>query len=465
MNGPNIATSDGVPVKIDIKPKDRDAIVQALRAGVVPRLGLQHIQVGRLGEVEQVVKDVERITTGGSAVRFIIGDYGSGKTFFLNLARSVAMQRKMVVVHADLSPDRRMHATGGQARALYSELMRNMATRTKPEGGAIASVVERFVQETVKSARFLGRDPSELIHERLAPLQELVSGYDFATVVERYWTAFDAGNEDGKSAALRWLRGEYNLKTEAREALGVRSIVEDAAIYDHLKVMARFVRIAGYDGFMVVVDEAVNIFKLVNAQARNANYEQILRIVNDVLQGSAEHFGVYFGGTPEFLLDSRRGLYSYEALRSRLAENTFARAGLVDMSGPVIRLQSLKPEELIVLLENLRHVFAGGDQARYLVPDDAFHAFMDHCGKKIGDAYFRTPRNTIKAFLDLLSILEQHPGLDWKTLIGGMEIAVDHGPVADEIHDEATGGAASTGQAAVSTTTGSAGDDLASFKL
>jgi hypothetical protein len=464
MNGPSIVASDGVAVESVIKPRDRDAVITALRAGVVPRVGLNHIQVGRLLEVEQVVKDVGRITSGASAVRFIIGDYGSGKTFFLNLARSVAMQSKMVVVHADLSPDRRIHATGGQARALYSELMRNMATRNKPEGGAISAVVEKFIQETVKSARLHGRDPGEVIHERLAPLQELVSGYDFAVVIERYWSAFDAGNDDGKAAALRWLRGEYTLKTEAREALGVRSIIEDASIYDSLKVMGRFVRIAGYEGFLVVIDEAVNIFKLVNALARNSNYEQILRIVNDVLQGSAEHFGVYFGGTPEFLLDSRRGLYSYEALRSRLAENTFARAGIVDMSGPVIRLQALTPEELFVLLGNLRKTFAGGEASRYLVPDEALHAFLDHCGKKIGAAYFRTPRNTIKGFLDLLAVLEQHPGLDWTTLIGGMEIARDTGPVGEEIGDDGAVTAAPASQAEASTT-GGAGDDLASFKL
>lgn len=457
-----IATSDGMPVKQAIKPRERDAIIQALRAGVVPRIGLPAIQVGRLGEVAQVVKDVERMTSGGSAVRMIIGEYGSGKTFFLNLARSIAMQSKMVVVHGDLSPDRRIHATGGQARALYAELMRNMATRTKPEGGALGNVVEKFVQETVRSAKALGRDPGDMIHERLAPLQELVSGYDFCAVVERYWKAFDAGSEDGKSAALRWLRGEYTSKLQARSELGVRSIIEDASFYDSMKVMARFVRIAGFDGLMVVMDEAVNIYKLVNAQARNANYEQVLRIVNDVLQGSAEHFGVYFGGTPEFLMDARRGVYSYEALRSRLAENTFARNGLVDLSGPVIRLQSLTPADLLVLLENLRHIFAGGDPSRYLVPDEALPAFLDHCHKKIGAAYFMTPRNTIKGFLDMLSLLEQHPGMSWRDMVGTMEIQRDTGPNMEDIQDDLRPTSMEAGETSAQS---GGGDDLASFTL
>src|SRR5260221_1685484 len=265
------------------------------------------------------------------------------------------MQRRHVVVHADLSPDRRIHATGGHARSLYAELMRNMATRTKPEGGALASVVERFIGDAHTAAKSSGRKVDEVIQERLAPVQELVSGYDFATAVERYWHAFEEGSETGKAAALRWLRGEYALKTEARETLGVRSIIDDSAVYDYLKVMGRFVKLAGYAGFLVVLDECVNLFKLVNAQARNANYEQILRIVNDTLQGSADSLGFYFGGTPEFLMDSRRGLYSYDALRSRLAENTFARNGLGDLSGPVIRLQSLSPEDVFILLGKLPH--------------------------------------------------------------------------------------------------------------
>lgn len=408
-----------------IRPKERDTAINALRTGVVPRVGLRHVQVGRVGEVAQVLRDVERIAGGGSAVRFVIGEYGSGKTFFLNLARSLAMEKKLVVVHADLAPDRRLHATGGQARGLYAELMRNLSTRTKPEGGALASVVERFVTDAEKAARLSGAEVGEVVRERLGPVQDLVSGHDFAAVVVRYWEASQAGDEATKTAALRWLRGEYALKTEARQMLGVRSVIEDSSVHDYLKVMGGFVRLAGYDGFLVVLDEMVNLFKLVHAQARNANYEQILRIVNDMLQGSVEGVGFYFGGTPEFLMDTRRGLYSYEALRSRLAENAFARDGLVDLTGPVLRLQALRPEDVYVLLEKLRHLYAGGDAARHLVPDAALPAFLEHCAKRIGDAYFRTPRNTIKAFLDLLAVLDQNPGADWRALLGQVDIAPD----------------------------------------
>jgi P-loop Domain of unknown function (DUF2791) len=297
------------------------------------------------------VRDMDRITDGGSACRFIIGDYGAGKTFFLNLARAVAAERKLVVMHADLSPERRIHASGGQAKSLYSELVRSMATRTKPEGQALSSVLERLIGEVRISATASGKDVATALQAKLEPLREQVSGHDYADVVVRYWRAFEEGDEARKTAALRWLRGEFNLKTEARELLGVRTIIEDAGLLDHLKAMGQLVRLAGYDGTLIVMDEMVNLYKMVHAQARNANYEQILRIVNDVLQGSASRMGFYFGGTPEFLLDTRRGLYSYEALRSRLAENNFVRDDLIDLSGPVIRLSRLGPEELFVLLE------------------------------------------------------------------------------------------------------------------
>ena len=440
-----------------ISAKERDAAVQALRAGVVPRIGIRHVQVGRAREVAEAARDMDRIAGGGSAMRFVIGEYGSGKTFFLTLARTIAAERKLVVMHADLSPERRLHASGGQARMLCAELALSMATRTKPEGGALASVVERFIGEARKEAAADGHDVGEVIRERLEVVREGVTGFDFADVLVRYWEGFEAGDEGRKSAALRWLRAEYTLRTEAREALGVRAIVDDGAVYDHLKALSRLIRLAGYDGTLIVLDEMVNLHKLVSSQARNANYEQVLRIVNDVLQGTADRMGFYFGGTPEFLLDTRRGLYSYEALRSRLAENAFARDGLVDLSGPVIRLQSLTPEELYVLLDRLRLLWAGGDVERLPVPDDALRAFLDHCSQKVGDAYFRTPRNTIRAFLDLLAVLEQNPEAAWPALLGDVEVAPDVPAARADLGDE-------VGDALLPAVTPDT-DDLAGFRL
>jgi hypothetical protein len=408
-----------------IKPRDRDVILQALAAGVVPRLGLRHVQVGRAAEVAALVRDIDRISDSSSALRFVIGEYGAGKTFFLNLVRLIALERKCVTIHADLAPDRRIHATAGQARGLYAEAVRNMATRTKPEGGALASVVERFVTECVKDGESRGVPVERVIDERLAHLQEYVGGYDYAAVLKAYWRGSEEGNELLKSAALRWLRGEYSTKTEARQALGVRTIIDDGDVYDALKLLAAFVRLAGYAGMLVVFDEMVNLYKLQSAQARNQNYEQVLRMLNDVLQGHVSGLGFVFGGTPEFLMDTRRGLYSYQALQSRLAENAFATNGLVDLSGPVLRLQNLTPEDLLILLSNIRSVFAHGDPARHFVPDEALPAFMEHCNRRIGEAYFRTPRNTIKAFVQFLAVLEQNPGTDWRSLLGGVEIAVD----------------------------------------
>lgn len=401
-----------------IRPRDRDAIIQSLRAGVTPRAGLQHIQVGRVQEVTALLKDIERIGEGGSAFRLVIGDFGAGKSFFLQLVRTVALEKGLVTVHADLSPDRRLHATGGQARNLYAELMRNLATRTKPEGGALTSVVERFIMEARKESDASGTPVTTIIDIRLAHLSELVGGYDFAKVISAYWHGHETDNEPLKSDAVRWLRGEFTTKTEARATLDVRTIVDDANVYDQLKLLSLFVRQAGYRGLLVNLDELVNLYKLGNQKARLSNYEQLLRMLNDCLQGSAESIGFLLGGTPDFLFDPRKGLYSYEALQSRLAENAFAKTvGVTDYSAPTLHLTNLAPEELFILLRNLRHVFAGGEKEKYLVPDEALTAFLAHCASRIGDAYFRTPRNTIKAFVDLLAILEQNPALHWTQLL------------------------------------------------
>ena len=409
-----------------IKLKEKDAIIQSLKSGVTPKIGIQHIQVGRVNEIKALYQDIERIKDGGSAFRLIIGEYGSGKTFFLSVIRAIALERKLVTVNADLSPDRRIHASGGQARNLYSELMRNLATRNKPEGNAINSVVEKFINQARIDAEKLNKGINDMIHIKLESLSELVGGYDFAKVIESYWIGYEQGNEELKTNAIRWLRAEYTTKTDAKNDLGVRTIISDNSFYDSLKIMSLFVRQAGYAGLLVNLDEMVNLYKLSNSQARTSNYEQILRILNDCLQGTAEYLGFLLGGTPEFLLDPRKGLYSYEALQSRLASNSFAhKAGVIDYSSPALHLANLTPEELYILLKNLRHVFASGEPSDYLVPDEALTAFLHHCSKSIGDAYFRTPRNTIKAFLDLLSVLEQNENIEWNQLIDSVSIEED----------------------------------------
>lgn len=427
-----------------IRPRDRDTIIQALSAGVVPRTGLQHIQVGRVNEVTAAVRDIDRIADQGSAFRLVVGDYGAGKTFFLHLVRVIALEKRLVTVHADLAPDRRIYARGGEARNLYQEAVRNLATRSKPDGGALQSVVERFVSEAAKAAKDSGQSAEAIIHQRLESLQEQVGGYDYATVISAYCRGHEQGQEQLKSDALRWLRGEFTTKTDARNALGVRTLVDDETVYDHLKLLAGFVRLAGYAGLLVVFDEMVNLYKLQHAGSRNQNYEQILRIVNDVLQGNVASFGVYLGGTPEFLMDTRRGLISYPALQSRLGENAFAKDGLVDFSGPVLRLSNLTPEDLHILLENVLRVFAAGDPTKSLVPDEAIGAFMQHCSRQVGDAYFRTPRNSVRAFVQLLSVLEQNPSAAWRDLLGQVAVPKDDSAVADHAGES---------------------DDLSSFKL
>ncbi|WP_122867806.1 ATP-binding protein [Pseudomonas viridiflava] len=424
-----------------IRARDRDAVIQSLRAGVVPRVGQHLIQVGRVGELDALIKDINRLAEDGSAFRIVIGEYGAGKTFFLNLVRGIAMERKLVTLHADLNPDRRLHASGGQARSLYAELAKNMSTRTKPDGGALQGIVEKFISQAKTEAKSKGIESEAVIRQYLAELTEMVNGYDFAEVIAAYCRGFEDGNEQLKADAIRWLRGEFTTKTDARAALGVRTCIDDASIYDQLKLLSRFVRLAGFGGLMVCLDELVNLYKLANTQARNANYEQILRILNDSLQGSTDGLGFVLGGTPEFLMDTRRGLYSYPALQSRLAENTFAKAGYVDLSGPVIRLTSLTPEDFYVLLQNLRNVYACGDPEKYLLPDEALPIFIDHCGQRLGEAYFRTPRTTITAFINLLAVLEQNPGTHWRTLLDAVEIARDDGGRSDldvEADDELT---------------------------
>jgi len=405
-----------------ISRREREAILRSLGAGVVPAIGLQHIQVGRLHEVSAMVQDLDRVEDGCSAVRFIVGPFGSGKTFFLNLIRTVALKRGFLVLQADITTDRLLSGSRGQARSLYCELMRNLATRARPEGGALSNVVERWVSEIDFAVRQRGGSEEEVktrLADALKPLQEMVGGFDFVTVLTRYYEGYLAHDEELQDNALRWLRAEYSTKTEARKDLGVRQIINDDSFYDHLKLFAAFAKLASYSGALVNIDEMVVLsHRLTSSIARNNNYEALLQIINDCLQGHTEGLAFLFAATDASLNDRRRGLSSYEALATRLAPNRFAVDGLRDFSTPVIELEPLSPEDCYVLLTNIRNVFARFDPSEYPISDAGIVEYLKNCSARMGAAYFQTPRDTVKDFVGLLSILRQNPSTDWQSLLG-----------------------------------------------
>jgi len=456
-----------------IREKERAAILSSLGAGVVPAIGLQYIQVGRKAEVNALLSDLQRVEAGGASVRFVVGRFGSGKSFFLNLIQTVALERKFVVARADITTNRRLSGTGGVARSLYSELAKNFTTRSKPEGGALGSIVERWVADVaheIISAGGTHADVQKRIVGLLRPLQDLVSGYDFAAVLNAYYRGFSEHKQELQIAAVRWLRGEYSTKTEARSDLGVRSIIDDDSFYDYLKLMAAFVKMIGYKGLLVCLDELVVLsHRLNNKAARDRNYEAILRILNDCLQGSVDGLAVVFAATDDCLTDKRRGLFSYEALATRLASNRFAGGDHVDLSGPVVQLANLTPEDCFVLLRNIRCVFCRGQNEDALLPESAIVAYLESCQRRMGAAYFQTPRETIKDFVGLLNVIEQNPTANWQQLIANIKTnaATDvESVIKDDDNPEKAPRTTERGRGTQTKPPGAVGNnDLVSFQL
>jgi hypothetical protein len=405
-----------------------------------------------------MLADLERIEQGGSAFRIVVGRFGSGKSFFMNLVRNLALQKRLVVVQADMSMERRLQASGGEARALYSELVRNLAIKNKPDGGALRNLCEGWIstlQYEVTQAGGTQEDVKKRIFEDLKSLQDHVGGFEFTEVLAKYYEGYISGNDALQGAALRWLRAEYTTKTEARQDLGVRRIIDDENFYDSLKLLAAFSIKAGHAGVLVNLDEMVVLsHRMPSARSRQSNYESLLTILNDCLQGSVRGLGFMMAGTDECLEDKRRGLYSYEALRSRLAENRLAGDGVVDFSGPVVRLQNLAPEELLVLLRNVRNVHAYGDPTKYIVPDEALVAVLKKASETLGAQYYKTPRDIVRSFVGLLNVLEQNPNRKWQEFLNQDLVKPPERPlsVEEEIAREAPPVAG-------------AKEELASFKL
>jgi hypothetical protein len=410
------------------------AVMNSVAAGVTPRTGIEHLAVGRKEEINAIATDLDNVGEAGAAFRIISGPFGSGKSFLLQLARNYALERNYVVMDADLSPERRLTGTQGQGLATYRELTKNMATKTRPDGGALATILEKWISgiqaDVIKEQGLTATDPAfapateKKIVDTVNSMEGLVHGFDFSQVVATYWRGYMEQDDSKRTAALRWLRGEYATKTEAREALGsaVRVMIDDDAWYDYIKLLAQFVTEIGYKGLIVIIDEGVNLYKITHTQARLANYEKLLTILNDCLQGKAQHLGIFVGATPQMVEDTRRGLFSYDALRTRLQESRFAAgAGLRDVSGTIIKLDPLSFEEVYVLLQRLRHLHALFHGYAERVTDAELKGFMEETLNRLGADRFATPREIIRDFVAVLNLIQQNPTVSFDSLVHGAD--------------------------------------------
>ena len=387
-------------------------IINSLKGGVVPRIGLPYVTVGREREIQALLHDLELVADGGASFRFLVGRYGAGKSFLLQTIRTHAMGNDFVVADADLSPERRLQGGQGQGLATYRELVRNLSTKTRPEGGALQLVLDRWVAALREQP-----DAEVALAEQLAPIRELVCGFDFTQVLRLYYQASLEGDDERRAGVVKWLRGEFRTKTEARTELGINACITDDTWYEYLKLFAQFLVGAGYKGLVVLIDELVNLYKIPNATSRQYNYEKILTMYNDTLQGKAHHLGIIMGGTPQSIEDRRRGVFSYEALRSRLTQGRFASAGLADMLAPVIHLEPLTYEELLVLIEKLADIHAGYFGYERTLTEVQLVSFLKAEFGRVGADTHLTPREVIRDFIELLDIVCQNPGADVGALL------------------------------------------------
>jgi len=416
-------------------------LLNALKGGVVPRLGLEYVTVGRSVEIAAILQDIDLIAEGGASFRFVVGKYGSGKSFLLQTIRNYATAKGFAVVDADLSPERRFAGTKGQGLATYKELIQNLATKSKPDGGALSLVLERWISGIQSQVKAEGNDSFEEVEKRIfavaGQLEGLVNGFEFAKAIALYWRAYNSGDTTLKSNVLRWFRGEYPSRREAKADLDINFIVNDETWYDFLKLMAMFLVGAGYKGLLVVIDELVNIFKIPHSITRQNNYEKILTMYNDVLQGKAQHIGFLMGGTPQCIEDKYRGVFSYEALRSRLAEGHFASDELKDMSAPIIRLTMLTQEEMYVLIEKLQNIHAGLYNYTPILTHEDLLYFLTVEYNRVGAETHITPREIIRDFIELVNILHQNPERSVANILGSNSFELAKGGLSDEeIHSE-----------------------------
>lgn len=407
-------------------------MINSLGAGVVPRMGLEHIAVGREAELKSLLQNLDDIAEGIAAFRFIIGNYGSGKSFMLQLIRNHAMEQGFVVADADLCPERRLAGSNNEGLATYRELMSRLATKTRPDGGALVSILEGWInkiqQEVVQDTGMRPNDEGfddqveAKIREVVQYIEDLVHGFDFGSVIVAYWRGYRLDNDNLKNAALRWLRGEFTTKIEAKAALGVRVIIDDDSWYDYIKLVAKFVAEIGYKGLLILLDEAVHLYKIPTTVTREKNYNRLLGMFNDTMQCKAEHLGIFIGGTTRFLEDQNRGLFSDSAWRRRTKESRFVtKADVQEFLGPVIRLNPLTQEEILTLLQRLVDIHTLNYSYLKTLTNHDLKEFVQEIVNRLGAEALLTPGEIVRDFISILNILYQNPSLSFDKLIHGAD--------------------------------------------
>ncbi len=403
-------------------------ILSSVSAGVVPRVGASYIAIGRTEEIASLVKDLDFVKDDGGCMRFVIGKYGSGKSFLLTLLRGYALEQGFVCADVDLSPERKLCGSGGAGLATYRELIRNISIKTSPEGGALGQVISKWLSSISMELAAKGLEPGSAAFEVAVrnevfsfcrDLEGHVGGFDFALVLSGYYSATVSGDEDKKSACMRWLRGEYTTKTQAKSALRVSDIIDDENWYDYIKLWCAFFKKIGYSGFCVFIGECVNLYKISNRISREKNYEKLLSMFNDSLGGRAPGLAIFMGGTPQFLEDPRRGVYSYEALRSRLNDRGYAvKSELKNYMGPIIRLRRMSDNELLALVKRITILHSQYHKAEERITSEEMLRFVKICSDRAGADTLITPREIIREYISLLDLMLQNPETSFNEIIG-----------------------------------------------
>ena len=422
--------------KVRIPKRILGNLLNSAGAGVVPRTGLEYIAIGREKEIGALVRDLENVALGMGAFRFLVGKYGSGKSFLMGLVRGNAQERGFVTADADLSPERRFHGTGGQGLSTFRELIRNLSCKAVPDGNALPAILGTwFSQVQMRGVTEKGFSPDSpelkqyVQNEIFAVCRDLqggVGGFDFGKVLLAYFTAYQAGDDALLDDALRWLRGEFSGKIQARNSLlSIHSVIDDQNWYKYLKLYAVFFRRIGYRGFLLLIDECVNLYKIPNRISRENNYEKILSMFNDTMQGKAEGLGIILGATPQTVEDVRRGLFSYEALKSRLVPGKFIPAGKQNLLSPLIYLERLTDNEIFALCKRLLSLHSAYYGYTPQVNDENILAFLNVALARMGADEMITPREVTRDFLNILDVLYTDPETDFDKLIGKSAIKAE----------------------------------------
>lgn len=384
-----------------------ESIINALKNGNVPPEGVGEICVGRERELEEFDKIFSKVKDGAAVTRFLNGEFGSGKSFFLKLLEERALADNFVVAKVTLSRD----VPFNKFEVVYRSIVASLRCKT---GTSLEHIIEKWTTQLRMMALRETTDPYQ--QERIVidninnDLKEVRKhATTFAAAIENYYKLSARGDQETAKYAMAWLSGEKNIPYTIKRQFGVKGDIDRENAFKYLEALSSFLMALKYSGLIILIDEAEHIMTLHTKKLRDTAYDYMRFIYDECSLGRFHNTLFIFAGTPEFFEDPKMGVPSYTALNERIED--VLNTEFKDLRKPIIRLDGFKKDNLMELSDRLISMHEEVYEWEAKPVRESLDGIIARHEANAELTGYISPRNFVKSFISVLDVVQQNPEL------------------------------------------------------